>query len=70
MGLPEAFQIAVLGQQHARPAMDVTRRGWGLGVGVELIEQALQRQGGIEAGERLAWRFLERHGTHHLQAQP
>ncbi|MNE60578.1 hypothetical protein D3C80_1557340 [compost metagenome] len=36
----------------------------------EVIEQALQRHRGVEIGEVLAWRLLERHGAHHLQAQP
>src|SRR5690606_21127734 len=40
--LTEAFQVAVLGQQPARLAMDVARRCWGLGMGFQFAEQALQ----------------------------
>ncbi|MNF17573.1 hypothetical protein D3C80_2211510 [compost metagenome] len=50
--------------------MDVARRWRGLGVGVELVEQALQGDGRFEAREGLARRFLERYRAYHLQAQP
>ncbi|MCY1527116.1 hypothetical protein D9M68_621720 [compost metagenome] len=69
-GLSEAFQVAVLGQQHARLAMDVACWRRGLGSGVEFVEQVLQGHGRIQAREWLAWRFLECDRTYRLQAQP
>ncbi|MNE77600.1 hypothetical protein D3C80_1739280 [compost metagenome] len=50
--------------------MEVACWRWGLRLGVEVVEQALQGHGRIQARKWLAWRFLERYCAYRLQAQP